>query len=440
MVNPRAFLELGRFRDHALRSLIRDAYARVRSFRERMDTDRVDPRSVLTVQDLQRIPIVTRNDLLSSSLADRLRTGTIPERCVRARTSGTSGTPLIVHMGPSEALYRRILLFRAFAKYTRLIFPLSVTAVGVNTVKLAENTANPSHLLGLIRVVPISRHLDLEEQAYRLLASSPQVISGPPSCLELISEQIRDMPRPKGFRPRLIAPRGEVLHPATRVHLEEVFRCTVADFYSCEEIGNVAWECPSTQGLYHIQQGACWVETVGSDGSPVPPGTPGDVVLTNLFNRTMPFIRYRLGDRATLLSDPVEPCQCGHRGASLSLLEGRAEDFLLLPSGERVSPRTIVGLVCSSAQRDDNPTAYYMTRFQVVQTALNRVTVRIVPGLDAPDNLSARIEATFRRFAVAWRVNVELVKQIPQPSSGKLPTIASTLGANHSEGQLPLGR
>ena len=433
----RALLELARSRDHTVRSLVRDAYARVRSFRDRVDEHGIDPRTVRSVRDLPRLPIVTRGDLLSVSLTDRLRAGTIPDRCMRARTSGTTGTPLIVHMSPSEAFYRRILLFHAFAKTTRLTVPFSVTAVGVNTVKLAENSAYPTHLLGLARVVPISRHLDIEEQARRLLASAPQVVSGPPSCLELVAERIRGLPRPRTFRPRLIAPRGEVLHAATRSLLGDVFGCTVADFYSCEEIGNIAWECPSNPGLYHIQQGACWVETVDAGGNPVPPGTPGDVVLTNLFNRTMPFIRYRLGDRATLLLDSADRCTCRHRGASLSLLDGRAEDFLLLPSGERVSPRTIVGLVCSAAQKGNDPTAYFLSRFQVVQTEMEQITVRVVPGPDAPDDLPTRIAESFRRYSPDWRVTVDAVEHIPSDVSGKRPTISSVLSMDRHEGHQP---
>ena len=418
-----------RMRDRRLRSLVQDAHARVSSFRERLERHGLKPRDIRSIADLARLPILTRSDLLSVPLSDRLRAGTIPNRCLRARTSGTSGSPLIVHMRPFEAFYRRALLFRAFAKHARLSFPFTVSAVGVNAVKLAANTAKPSQLLGLSRVAPISRHLPLDEQAQLLLDSTPHVISGPPSCLELVAQVIQDMPRPSGFRPRLIAPRGEVLHDATRALLRKVFQCKVADFYSCEEIGNIAWECPSRTGVYHIQQSACWLETVDVNGVSVQPGAPGDVVLTNLFNRTMPFIRYRLGDRAALLPDSDARCACGHKGASLTLLDGRADDFLVLPSGERVSPRTAVGLVCSAAQHECDPTAYYMQRFQVHQTAPDRVTIRIVPGRGAPEDLPTRIADAFFRFSPDWRVDVEVTESIESAASGKLPTISSQIDA-----------
>lgn len=422
---PRSHLRWISSRNRWLRSLVQDAYAHVPSVRRRLDRYGIEPQEIRSVEDLTALPIVGRTDLLSMPLSDLLRAGTSPESCLRARTSGTSGTPLIVHMRAFEAFYRRLLLFRAFAKHARLTFPFSVAAVGVNTVKLAANTARPSLLLGLTRVVPISRHLGLDEQAQRLLASSPQVISGPPSCLELVARRVRRLPRPHSFRPRLIAPRGEVLHDATRALLGEVFRCRVADFYSCEEIGNIAWECPSKTGVYHIQQAACWLETVDEEGEPVHPGSPGDVVLTNLFNRTMPFIRYRLGDRAILHPDSDTRCACGHRGPSLALLEGRADDFLVLPSGEQVSPRTIVGLVCASAQHESDPTAYYIRRFQVHQTSLDQVTVRIVPGRHAPVDLPMRISKAFLRFAKDWQVSVEVTDCIVQAASGKRQAISS---------------
>ena len=82
----------------------------------------------------------------------------------------------------------------------------------------------------------------------------------------------------------------------------------------------------------HINQDTCVVEIVDREGNRLPDGRTGSIALTNLYNYTMPFLRYTLGDRGQIL--PVESrCACGTRGPVMTLLEGREDDILQLPDG-----------------------------------------------------------------------------------------------------------
>lgn len=131
------------------------------------------------------------------------------------------------------------------------------------------------------------------------------------------------------------------------------FGCRLAEICNCEEVGNVAWECPRTAGVMHVNSDACVLEIVDEDGRPARSGEGGRVIVTNLFNRTMPFIRYELGDRAALL--PSKRCECGYDGPSMTLVAGRSGDFIRPPSGRRVSLRTIHSLIGAAVQRAGEP-------------------------------------------------------------------------------------
>jgi len=403
--------------DAALRRLVGDAYAHVALFRNRMDDAGVRPDALQAVADLERLPATNRQTLASTHRADFLRTGTDPATCRRARTSGTTGTPIDVFMSPVEAFYRRVLLLKAIRRNTRLPFRFTIAEVGTGGVRAERDGAGQASFVA--RVVRISRLTPVAEQATRALDARPDVVTGPPSCLELLADTLAE--RRAAVRPRLVVSRGEVLRAATRTHLETVFRCKVVDYYSCDEVGNIAWQCPDDPTLMHVNTDGCVVEVLDDDRRCLP-GVPGRVVLTNLYNWTMPFIRYELSDRAVLLPEGGSACRCGHRGPSLSLVEGREGDHLWTTDGQRVSPRSVDSLVALASLRE-NADGYAVRRYQVVQEEDGRLHVRVIPETQDPGLLAGRIESSLRRLDPRLSVDVEFVRELPTEPSGKFRAV-----------------
>src|SRR5690606_31785328 len=92
---------------------------------------------------------------------------------------------------------------------------------------------------------------------------------------------------------------AEKLHQFQREAIERVFGAPVFETYGSREFMLIGAECPEHAGL-HITAENLIVEVLGSDDRPVPAGEEGDVVITDLTNTGMPFIRYRNGDRAVM--------------------------------------------------------------------------------------------------------------------------------------------
>ena len=90
------------------------------------------------------------------------------------------------------------------------------------------------------------------------------------------------------MRPRLIFTSGELLDPATRRAIEDGFGAPVFDIYGCTELKEIAWECPAHAGL-HLN--ADWI-LLEVD----PPGSAGKILVTPLYSRAMPLLRYEVGD------------------------------------------------------------------------------------------------------------------------------------------------
>ena len=170
-------------------------------------------------------------------------------------------------------------------------------------------------------------------------------------------------PRP----PRAIVTTAEPLQPAWARRIETAFGSAPYDQYGCNDGGVLAQTC--RHGRFHLAENVSIVEVL-DEGRPCPPGVEGDVAVTNLHARTLPFLRYRTGDRAVL---GAGACSCGVPGATLERVAGRTVDRLRMPDGS-----TLSGLAFGHIFMD-TPN---VRRWQIVQSGPERLSVRLAvdPG------------------------------------------------------------
>lgn len=213
--------------------------------------------------------------------------------------------------------------------------------------------------------------------------------------------------------PRAVATTAAPLTEGARTRLQDVFGAPVYDEYRGAELGWMAGECQRQEGL-HCFTDMRRIEILDDHGRPQPPGVVGDVVVTDLFNRVFPLVRYRLGDRGSMI-ETVCPC-----GVTLPLMDkpdGRTTDLLRLPSGVAVGHR-LMGMFgsCPDAVR----------LFQIFQAADYAVTVRVVRG--SHPNAEAQIEAAVSALRGRLRhevpVRTEYVDRLPY-IKGKLKYVMS---------------
>lgn len=141
------------------------------------------------------------------------------------------------------------------------------------------------------------------EGAAELFSQTPlQVVCGPASWV------VRAAELNPGQGVSSVLTSSETLTQAMRTFLGETWGTEVFDHYGMTETGlGGAVECRAHQGL-HIRENDLYFEVVDQEGAPLPDGREGELVVTTLTRRGMPFIRYRTGDRGLITS---EPCPCG---------------------------------------------------------------------------------------------------------------------------------
>jgi phenylacetate-CoA ligase len=415
---------LERLQQERLNELLRYAVARAPFWRER-----VPGRSPVRLADL---PVLTKPELMERfddlvtdrrlRLQDLLRhLDEIDDDVLylgehRVMTSSGSSGRKAVFVYDRAAWAGILAMFLRRSEWTNTgpRFPrLRIATIGGGSPTHMTRRGAQTLDVGLHKMCPLSVTQPLPELVARLNEFQPQFVYGYPSIVGLLAVEQR------AGRLRLavesICTSSEQLSAALRERIERAFGVRVFDFYGTTE-GLWGHECP--EGSMHLFDDMCIVENVDQDYRPVPPGEVGSrLLVTNLFNRTQPLIRFEVTD---LVAVEPEPCPCGRSLIRLRSLEGRAEDVLHL-GGVHVHPLQF-GIVTADPD---------VREFQVVQQGESlRLRVALHNGAtDAPARLQARVGARLEELGVPRpAVEVETVDQLERSAGGKLQVVVAATG------------
>lgn len=427
--------QLNRLQDRKFRVFLKEAYEHVPFYRARLDRLGLTPDDLRGVGDLQKIPTTTKADISSNFPAGIARTDIRTKVSRNSTGSGTSKIPTRVLWSEEQVDARDALLLRRFSKmglrpWMRLASVWPPQSYWRKTPSEAGDHQPTTVLdemplagymrggLPFIRTVEVGPG-DLARAARRLGALLPDYIMGRASILRRLG------PAP-GMPDIRIRARGlicgtEFFTSAVGEELSALFSADVFRAYGGAEMGAVGGECSSHRGI-HLFEDFMIVEIL-KDGDPARPGEVGEIVLTSLHNRLMPFIRYRTGDYARVADGGV--CDCGSSFVRVESILGRASDAFIARGGKKIFPMEIAEQVESVVGLRD---------YQIIQTRADEITLKL-PRESARDRKLARetvsviegVVGTQLRFAVEersveeiWNKNrpvVCLMAQMPDSSS-----------------------
>jgi phenylacetate-coenzyme A ligase PaaK-like adenylate-forming protein len=264
--------------------------------------------------------------------------------------------------------------------------------------------------VGVHRILSLSATQPVPELVDRLNEFQPDFLNVYPSIGGLLAdEQLAGRLR-VGIRG--MTANSEPLTDSLRARLERAFGVRPTNFYGTTE-GLYGHDCE--HGSMHLFDDMCIVENVDDDFRPVPPGEVGSrLLVTNLFNRVQPLIRFEVTD---LVAIEPEPCACGRTLTRIRSLDGRAEDVLTL-DGVAVHPLQF-GVVTADPD---------VREFQVVQNgAALRLRVALRDGsAGAEERLGERVRARLAELGVPRpQVSVERVDALERSPAGKVQIVVA---------------
>lgn len=399
-----------------LKNILDHAYDHTRFYRERFRSLGLAPRDIVTWEDFQRLPLLTKDDIRTfrdDMVADNIP----PSRLLPKKTSGSTGVSLSFFVDEDSAQWKRGCALRHDE--------WSGWRLGERIGAVWGNPEYKKSWRGRLRNALLERftYLDtlrMDETAMaafhaQILRERPTLLFGHAHSLYLFAQFARHKQLPP-LRPKGIISTAMVLHDFERALIEAVFGCKVTNRYGCEEVSLIASECEAHQGL-HVNMDTLYFECL-RDGVAARAGETGAVVVTDLTNRGMPFIRYLVGDTARMAA---KPCACGRTYPLIESLEGRIADYVRTPEGEYISG---ISLTENFAMVLEG-----VKQMQIVQDQIDHLLFRVVPGEDSEDQRLradiARLVAT--RFGSSMRHDVEYVDSIQSETSGKYRFCVSKL-------------
>jgi phenylacetate-CoA ligase len=228
---------------------------------------------------------------------------------------------------------------------------------------LNQRNGKPWSPMRLIRARTFSIYDDVEKVALAILDYRPNIIDGYPSFICRLAQYYESQKISlQGLK--LIFTGSEYLSNTVRSYLAASFNIDVIDIYGCNEFKEVAWQCGVSKG-YHINEDELVLEVLDNQDKPLGFGEAGQIVITDLLNRAMPLIRYRMADTGVQLH---RKCTCGCNFAMMRPLAGRLYDDIILPSGKVISAY----LFTTSIEK-----IHGLRQYQVVQKTPETLVVRL---------------------------------------------------------------
>jgi phenylacetate-CoA ligase len=234
----------------------------------------------------------------------------------------------------------------------------------------------------------------------------------------------------ENINPKVFFVSGSVLEPYTRAYIEEAFGCKMFNLYeSVESLGApMAFEC--REGTWHINYDFFHLEAINDNGELTEYGKRGHIVVTRLYGKATPIVRYTGMDDWVIISED-ENCSCGLRTPVLKEgVEGRRSDSVVLPDGRlfpAASFASLYGILNDLKTRK-------VKQFQIVQKKLNEIDILVVIDEDLR-HVGPKIEMIFEKIkdihqkkaGPGVQITVKEVKEIPSQKNKPAPIVLSLI-------------
>jgi phenylacetate-CoA ligase len=400
-----------------LKRLLEHCEQKVPYYRQRWREAGIAVADIRNLDDYAQLPVLTKADIRQHF--DALQAEGWHDRVLTKATGGSTGDPL--RFGYTRESYERrtAVMWRGYdwagSRMGRRTLFVWGGAVGTpNRVQqFKDRVYNAAFARRVLNSFGMTE-ANMAGYADAIDDYRPQVIVGYVGPLVRLAQWLLDTGR-RVAAPRSIIGAAESLHEFQREIIERAFGCPAYNTYGCREFMLIASECERREGL-HVNADHLVVELQRHPGAPAT--EPGEVVITDLFNYGMPFVRYLNGDVATA-SDHV--CSCGRGLPLLQRVDGRLLDAIRTPAGHLLPGEFFPHML------KDVPG---LVRFQVVQRRLDQLELSLVrgPGFDEASLAYIRRELA-KVVGDSLQLNVHFVDDIPLTPSGKWRVCISELPA-----------
>ncbi len=315
---------------------VKHVYDNVPFYHDRMDEAGIKPEDIKGIEDISKLPFITKDDLKDQYPYGMLATPL--ENCTRIQsTSGTTGKRVVAFYTPKDIDIWEECCARAIVAAGGTNEDVCQVSYGYGLFTGGAGLNGGSQKVGCLTLPMSSGNTDRQLQFMTDLGAT--ILCCTPSYALNLAESINE----KGLRDKLKLKAGifgaEPWTEEMRHNIEEQLGLKAYDIYGLTEISGpgVSYECEEQKGM-HICEDHFYAEVINPDtGEVLPEGEVGELVFTCLDKEAFPLMRYRTRDLCRLTR---EPCSCGRTHVRMSKILGRSDDMLIV-KGVNVFPSQI---------------------------------------------------------------------------------------------------
>ncbi len=400
--------KIEQFHLDSIREISKKAYKDNEFYRNKMDQAGIHPNQIKTLEDLQRLPLLTKDELRGKPYI--LLTCEKEDIALVQVSTGTTGGEEIYMMYTWNDYY----LHDLAPRYPKL-FPVDPGDVCLNGLPYEMSAAGLAFHKTFMEgcqatVIPAGKGgaYSTPKKTLKMIRDlQPNVVITSPSWAMLLAEEAEEQEFDlQSLQLKNLWLTGEGCSPAFRERLERIWGTTANFFYGSLECGVLGIECDDHDG-YHLAQAHAIVEIIDPEtGEVLEEGDIGEIVVTSTLRYDTPIIRFRTGDLGYI---DKTPCSCGVTLPKF-YLRGRVADQIRY-KGTTLSPFYLeeflmrqqeVGNWFEFVVNEDSDNEVIRVRCELANG--------VRPSKELAEQLSSKME-----FSTGIPFTFEFVKQLPRP-------------------------
>ena len=400
--------ELQKLQSERLKEQVKHVYENVAPYRKKMDEMGVKPEDINGIEDLHKLPFITKDDL-----RDEYPYGYVAvplDECVRIQsTSGTTGRRVVAFYTKEDIEVWEDCCARAIVAAGGSNKDVCHVCYGYGLFTGGPGLNGGSHKVGCLTLPMSSGNTERQLQFMEDLGST--IICCTPSYALNLGEAIKE----KGIKDKIKLKAGifgaEPWTEEMRHDIEDALGIKAYDIYGLTEISGpgVSFECEAQAGM-HIQEDHFIAEIIDpGTGEVLPEGSVGELVFSCITKKAFPLLRYRTRDLCILTR---EKCSCGRTHVRMKKPTGRSDDMMVI-KGVNVWPSQIETVILNQG---------YQANYQIVVDRINNkdrieLQVELTPEMAADPKLNVKKKESEIKSGLKSMLGIGVDVSVVQPKT-----------------------
>jgi len=412
------YSELEKFQLRRLKKLLQHANDNVPFYHRMFKKLNFKSDELTNVNELKRLPILTK-EIIRENFNDLCARNYPKENLISSATSGSTGIPMKFFIDRKWKACNMAATYRAWSWSgyelgDKMAYIWGAIQDLKDQNKIINKIRNCTYRIIKLNAFDLTQE-NMHDYIKILRKYKPKIINSYASAM-FVMAQYMEKKGIEDIKPEAILTTADMLFDYRRKTIERVFGCKVFDYYSGRDTTLQAAECPEHIG-YHLSIENAVIEFL-RENEYVTSGETGKIIITDLCNYAMPFIRYEIGDLG-VPSD--ESCPCGRKLPLMKSLKGRILDIIVTPEGKMLTGEFFPGIFAFCNIKG-------FEEYQIIQKRKDLLLIKLIKGKNFQETeLYFFINIIKKNVGDQMNIEVQFVNKIEPTISGKRRHVVSEI-------------